>query len=99
MSLVFHLHFLAARKNLVTPVLFIPLGERGRHVHLLNDVPPPHSRVVRAERNLTFLRSVRNNALLRPPEVVVEQILEPHSRDEQEVPAVVSPPLHHILDG
>src|SRR5882757_3865075 len=79
-------------------MLFIPLGERGRHVHLLDDVPPSHARVVSAERDLAFLRRVRNNALLRPPEVVVEQILEPHPRDKQEVPPVL-PPLHYILNA
>src|SRR5580700_5885871 len=98
MGLIVHLHFLSTRENLVPPVLLVPLGKRGRHVHLLNDVPPAHARVVRAERNLAFLRGIRNNALLGPPEVVVEQILKPHPCDEQEVPPVL-PTLHHILNA
>src|SRR2546423_11407407 len=83
MRLIFHLYFLAAGKDLMPPMLLVPLSQRGRHVHLLDDVPPSHARVVSAERNLALLRRVRNNALLRPPEVVIEQILEPHSLDEQ----------------
>jgi hypothetical protein len=31
------------------------------------------------------------------PEVVVKEILEPHSRDEQEVPPVLTP-LHHVVN-
>src|SRR5580700_11679181 len=96
MRLIVHLHFLATRKNLVPPMLFIPLGQGSGHVHLLDNVPPPDARVVSAERNLPLLRSIRDNTLLRPPEVVVKQILEPHPRDKQEVPPVL-PPLHHII--
>jgi hypothetical protein len=40
----------------VPPALLVPLGQRRRHVHLLDDVPPPHARVVRAEADLAFLR-------------------------------------------
>src|SRR5581483_3560192 len=46
--------------------------------------------VVRAEAYLTLLRRIRNDALLGAAEVVVEQILEPHARDEQEVPAILA---------
>ena len=79
---------LAAGEDLVTAVLLVPLGERGRHVHLLDDVPPADARVVGAEADLAFLRRVRNDAALGAAEVVVEQVLEPHAGDEQEVPAV-----------
>ena len=79
---------LAAGEDLVTAVLLVPLGERGRHVHLLDDVPPADARVVGAEADLPFLRRVRNDAALGAAEVVVEQVLEPHPGDEQEVPAV-----------
>src|SRR5208283_3722663 len=96
MRLVVHLHFLPARKNLVPPVLFIPFGQGSRHVHLLNDVPPPHPGVVSAERNLPLLRRIRDNALLRPPEIIVKQILKPHPRNKQKVPPVL-PTLHHIV--
>src|SRR5260370_30700719 len=93
---IVQLHFLAASEDFMSPMLFVPLRKRSRHVHLLDNVPPAHTRVVGAERNLAFLRGVRNNALLRPPEIVVEQILKPHPGNEQEVPAVV-PTLHHII--
>src|SRR5271169_6244997 len=46
------LHALAAGKNLMPAVLLIPLGQRGGHVHLLDDVPPSHPGVVRAKRDL-----------------------------------------------
>src|SRR5262249_46932356 len=55
------------------------------------------ARVVRAERNLALLRSVRNDALLGAAEVVVEQVLEPHTRDEQEVPPVGGASLHDVV--
>src|SRR5207253_8556516 len=45
-----YLYILPAGKNLMATMLFIPLGERSRHVHLLNDVPPAHARVVGTER-------------------------------------------------
>src|SRR4029079_13965406 len=79
---------LAAGEDLMTAMLFVPLGERGGHVHLLDDVAPADSRVVGAEGDLTFLGRIRNDAALGASEVVVEQILEPHPGNEQEVPAV-----------
>src|SRR5581483_700492 len=78
----------AARENFVTTFLFVPLGQRGRHVHFLNDVAPAYTCVVRAERYFAFLRGVRNDALFSAAEVIIQQILEPHSRAEQEVPAI-----------
>src|SRR5579864_902802 len=76
----------AAGKNLMPAVLLVPLGQRGGHVHLLDDVPPSHSSVVSAKGNLSLLRGVGNNALLGPAEIIVKQILEPHARHEQQVP-------------
>src|SRR5712671_3008997 len=87
---LWQLHGLTARENLVAAVLFIPLRKRRRHMHLLDDVAPAHAGVVRAEGNLAFLRRVRDDALLGTPEIVVEQILEPHARDEQEIPAILA---------
>ena len=84
-----HAHLLAAGEDLVAAVLLVPLGQRGGHVHLLNDVAPADAGVVGAEADLAFLRGVGNDALLGAAEVVVEQILEPHAGDEEEVPAVV----------
>src|ERR1700756_1164100 len=79
---------LAAGKNLMPPMLLIPLCQSGGHVHLLDDVPPAHPGVVSAKGNLSLLRSVGDNALLGPAEIVFEQILEPLARHEQQVPAV-----------
>ena len=83
-------HGLVAGEDLVPAVLFVPLGERGRHVHLLDDVAPADAGVVRAEGDLAFLRGVRDDALLGAAEIVIEQILEPHAGDEQEVPAIAA---------
>ena len=44
--------------------------------------------VVGAEADLTFLRGVGDDALLGAAEVGVEEILEPHAGDEQEIPAI-----------
>ncbi len=57
-------------------------------MHLLDDVAPAHAGVVRAEGDFAFLRGVGNDALLGAAEVVVEEILEPHAGDEEEVPAI-----------
>src|SRR3989442_8167705 len=74
-------------------MLFIPLSHGRVLVHVLDDVAPADTRIVRAEANFTFLRSVRNNAHLCAAEVVVEQILKPHARDKQEVPTIGAPLL------
>ena len=71
-------------------MLLVPLGEGGGHVHLLDDVAPAHAGVVGAEADLAFLRGVGDDALLGAAEVVVEEILEPHAGDEEEVPAIVA---------
>ena len=98
MAHLVHAHLLAAGEDLVAAVLLVPLGERGRHVHLLDDVAPAHAGVVRAEADLAFLRGVGNDALLGAAEVVVEQILEPHAGDEEEVPAILAA-LLDVLHG
>ncbi len=67
-------------------------------MHLLDDVPPADARVVRAERDLPFLSGVRDDAPLGAPEVVVEEVLEPHAGDEQEVPAI-RPALMDVRAG
>src|SRR5258707_10389489 len=69
-------------------MFFVPLGDGRVLVHVLNYVAPTDSSIVSAKANFTFLRSVGNNAHLGAPEVVIEQILKPHSRDKQEVPTV-----------
>src|SRR6202012_809893 len=83
-----HADLLAAGEDFMTAMLLIPLGEGGGHVHLLDDVAPAHAGVVRAEGDFAFLRGVGDDALLGAAEVVVEEILEPHAGDEEEVPAI-----------
>src|SRR5262245_5371715 len=83
-------------------VLLVPFGDTGRLVHVFNDLPPSDSGVISAERDLPELRRVGNDAHLRPSEVIVEQILEPHSCDEQEVPWIIAPLLdvvHRAIAG
>src|SRR5215831_18955061 len=91
-------HGLAAGKDFMPSVLVIPLGQRGRHMHLLDDIAPAHAGVISAEADFAFLRGVRNDALLGAPEVVVIEILEPHAGDEQEVPAIGAA-LLDVLDS
>src|SRR5262249_29306309 len=79
---------LVAGEDLMTAMLLVPFREGWRHVHRLDDVPPRDPGVVGAEGNLALLRGIRNDAHLGTPEVVVEEILEPHACDEQEVPAI-----------
>ena len=92
-----HLHILTAGEDFMPPVLVVPFRERGCHVHLLDDVAPAHTGVVGTEGNFTFLRGIRNNALLCAPEIVIEQILEPHAGNKQEVPTVLAP-LDHVIN-
>src|SRR5262245_7883726 len=80
------------------PAIFVPFRERRRHMHLLDDLAPAYAGVVGAERDLAFLRRVRNDALLGAAEIIVEQILEPHPSDEKHIPAVVAAPLY-VLQG
>src|SRR5437879_6365047 len=63
---------LAASKDLVTTMLFIPFCHGRVLMHMLNYVAPANAGVVGTKTNLTFLGSVRNNAHLRPTEIVIE---------------------------
>ena len=85
-----HAHLLATGEDFVTAMLLIPLGEGGGHVHLLDDVAPAYAGVVGAEGDFAFLRGVGNDALLGAAEVVIEEVLEPHAGDEEEVPTVLA---------
>src|ERR1700753_2318136 len=67
--------------NLMLAVVLVPLRDSRVLVHVLDDLAPAHTGVVRAEADLTLLRRVRNDAHFGAAEVVVEQILEPHTRD------------------
>src|ERR1017187_2360174 len=94
----FEADFLTAGEDLVLAILLVPLGKRGRHVHFLDDVPPADAGIVSAEGNFAFLRGIGNNALLGTPEIVIEQVLEPHAGDKQEVPTVL-PALLDVVQG
>ena len=90
--------FFAAGEDFVAAVLLVPLGEGAGHVHLFDDVAPADAGVVGAEGDFTFLGGVGDDALLGAAEVVVEEVLEPHAGDEEEVPAVAAAELN-VLDG
>src|SRR5947209_5178084 len=89
--------FLALREDFVPPVLPVPLRDGRVLVHLLDDVAPADAGVVGAETDLALLRAVGNDAHLGSAEVVIEQVLEPHARDEEEVPAVGAAGLDVLL--
>ena len=95
---LFNRHFFTVGEDLVTAVVLVPLGDRRVLVHVLDDVSPADTRVVCAEGNFAFLRAVGDDAHFGAAEIVVEEILEPHSRDKQEVPRVLTA-LLDILDG
>jgi formylmethanofuran dehydrogenase subunit A len=69
-------------------VFLVPLRDGRVLVHVLDDLAPADTRVVRAEGNFALLRGVRDDAHFGAAEIVVEQILEPHARDQQEVPRI-----------
>src|SRR5688572_22712787 len=82
----------------MTAVFLVPLCDGRVLVHVLDDVTPADAGVVCTERDLAFLRAVRDDAHLGAAEVVVEKILEPHTCDEQEVPRVLTA-LLNIFHG
>ena len=75
--------------NGVALVLFVPIFEIRRFVHVLDDLPPADPGIVSAEGNLAFLRAVRNDAHLGAAEIIVEKILKPHALDAEHAPVVV----------
>jgi hypothetical protein len=60
---------LATGDDLVPALLFIPLAQRGGHVHLFDDVAPTDAGVRRAEADFAFLRGVGNDSLLSADEI------------------------------
>src|SRR5260370_42315544 len=74
--------------NLMLAMGAIPFRHGSILVHVLDNLAPPHASIVGAERNFALLRGVRNDAHFSAPEVVIEQILEPHAGNKQEVPRV-----------
>src|SRR5689334_23378133 len=75
--------------NGVPPARAVPLGDAGRVLHLLDDLPEADPGIVSAERDLPELGAVRDDAHFGAPEVVVEEILKPHAGHEQEAPLEV----------
>src|SRR5581483_11719088 len=66
--------------------------------HVLDDLSPADSGVIRAEGNLAFLCSVRYHAHFSAAEIVNEQILEPHSFNTEDSPRVfIATILHSII--
>src|SRR5262249_12578458 len=81
---------MAASVHFMLAVRPVPFCNAGCLVHVLDDLSPADSGVVSVERDLTELGRVRNDAHFSPTEVVVEEVLKPHSRNEQEVPWIVA---------
>src|ERR1700720_4341730 len=71
------------------PVLAVPVCDGGVPIHLLDDLAPSYTRVVRAKGDLSHLGRVRDDAHLGAAEVVGPQILKPHPGDEQQEPLVL----------
>ncbi|MEQ1912048.1 MAG: hypothetical protein ABMA15_24720 [Vicinamibacterales bacterium] len=46
---------MVAGEDFMTPVIFVPLGQGGCHVHLLDDVAPADAGVVGAEGDFALL--------------------------------------------
>src|SRR5205807_9178341 len=84
-------HPLSACEDFMPPVLFIPLGQTGGHVHLLHDLAPADAGVVRTEGDLALLGRVWDDALIGAADVVIEQLLEPHAGGYYEGRAVAMP--------
>src|SRR5260370_39523012 len=83
--------------NTMFAVLLVPLGDSCSLVHVLDDFPPADARVVGTEGNFTELSCIGNDAHLGSPEVVIEKVLEPHSRNQEEIPSFFSPALDVFL--
>src|SRR5882762_6618049 len=90
---------LALGVNLVLSVVLVPLGDGRVLVHVFDDVAPAHTGVVRAEADFALLRAVGNDAHFGAAEIVVEEILEPHAGDKEEVPRVLRAALHGVFIG
>src|SRR5438552_14842652 len=92
------LDFLSLGENLVSSVGFVPFGQAGCLMHVFDDLPPPHARIVSAEGNLPFLGSVRYDAHLGAPEVIGPQVLKPHTFDAEHAPVIlIRSRLHAVI--
>src|SRR5579863_2099122 len=91
-------HALALGVDLVLAVRLVPLGDGGVLVHVLDNLPPADARVIGAEGDFALLRRIGDDAHFGAAEVVIEQVLEPHAGDKEEVPGVGAA-LEGILVG
>src|SRR4029077_18296080 len=91
--------FLALGVDFVLAVGLVPFGDGRVLVHVLDDLAPAYAGVVRAEGNFALLRGIGDDAHFGATEIVVEQILEPHAGDEQEVPGIGLAALHGVFVG
>ena len=67
----------------------VPFSHRRIRFDLFEHIAPPDTRVVRAKADFAHLRPIRDDAHLRAPKIVIEQVLKPHARDEQHAPLVL----------
>src|SRR5258706_648686 len=81
-------NFMTGGVNRVASVFFVPLAEVCSLVHVLDDLPPTHARVIGAEGDLAFLSAVGNHAHLGAAKVVVEKILKPHTFNAEHAPDI-----------
>src|SRR5260370_10444422 len=88
---------LALGVDLVLAMVLVPLGDSGVLVHVFDDLAPADSGVVRAEADFALLRAVGDDAHLGAAEIIVEEILEPHAGDEEEVPGILRATLNGVF--
>src|SRR5687768_2494691 len=78
-------------------ILAIPFGYARGLVHVFDDLSPADTRVVGTERDFSQLGCIRDDAHLGAAEVIVEQILEPHTGNKQEIPRII-PALFDVFN-
>src|SRR5208283_508598 len=88
---------LALGVDFMLAVGLVPLGDGRVFVHVFDDLAPADAGVVGAEADFALLRAVGNDAHFGAAEIVVEEILEPHACDEQEVPRILLAALQGIF--
>ena len=72
-------HGVTAGVHIMSPFRFVPLTQIRRFMHILDNIAPTNARVVSAEGDLPFLRSVRNDAALGAAKNLVPQNLQTHT--------------------
>src|SRR5208283_4726463 len=88
---------LAFGVDFVLAVGLVPFGDSRVLVHVFDDLAPADAGVVGAEADFALLRAVGDDAHFGAAEIVVEEILEPHAGDEEEVPWILRATLHGIF--